>query len=139
MKRLLVLVAILSLLLPITGAVASSPRPGDWASLNELYTFLQENNNPEDMVIMADRFGVVSFTGACESLAIGLRDRAEAEGYRLNLMLMDKATYQKHLGIYGPVVNESHMVCLAYVAQEHAYYIIEPASNSVWMAAQSRY
>ena len=103
----------------------------DFTSLEELQTFLAQDDTDTSLILVADSSGKINFNGSCEDYAFQLRDRAADIGKRLEAELLTRSEYVKYYGDTGGLsVNDMHMVNKAVIGND--VFLIEPQDDKVW-------
>ncbi len=96
----------------------------DFSSMEEVYRWVDQDAE-HGVEATADKDGRIDFTKACETLAIHMQERAEGDGYRLNIEIIDFKT------------DKPHALCMAHIPDWWVF--IEPSTHQAWKAIPSRY
>lgn len=104
----------------------------DFESIEELETWLEDDDTDSHIILIADEEGYVSFEGVCEDYAIQLMDRAIADGFKMSFYVMDRQEYYQHFKKWTPK-GRLHAVNLVIIGNE--IYLIEPQSDEYWLKA----
>ena len=91
----------------------------DWDSIEELVTFLEQDDTDQRIVLKAGDDGIIKFNGQCEDYALQLRNRAMAQGKYLSIIVIE---------VEG---NRYHALCMARIGNEFWY--IEPQTDECWL------
>lgn len=105
----------------------------DWNSLDELKTFLKEDDTDSHSYFIANEDGEVLLDGRCRVKAEQLRNNAEVIGKRLeteSLTRLEYIVYYDKKWEYGRW--DRHDICKARIG--NLVYFVEPQNDKVWLA-----
>ena len=129
MKKVFVVLMVLGILILLTtGSYGFAIETEDWESVEELRTFLVEDDTDSRIHIKLGESGVVFLNSVCEYRAMQLRNRAEKIGKNIEVLPISPDEYEKW---YGEEVEHYHMIGGAIVGNE--YWYIEPSTDEIWI------
>lgn len=117
----------------VTREVTVLEKLTDFSCIEELEAFLKEDDTNERLFLRADNTGVAKLTGVCEERAFQLRDRAIAEGKRLETEILSYVECVRYSYDMSNVDgNDGHYINKAVIG--NGVYYIEPSTDRIWLA-----
>lgn len=99
-------------------------------SLEELKSFLEEDNTDNTIILIFNADGVVNFDGQCEDFAMQLQTRALEQGFILSTEI-DKYKNLPFFTLSQSHPEADHMFNAAVIPSENAVYWIEPTTDEI--------
>ncbi len=104
----------------------------DWKNVDELKTFLENDDSDKVIVLKANSDGVILLNNQCEDIALRLIDRAQVAGRRLFFVPLHREEYAKW---YDTTIEEGHYHAVAgAIVGDNDFYYIEPTTDKYWLA-----
>jgi len=130
MKKILLILVVMVALIS-SPVVADYEKLHDWNSVEELKTFLEQDDTDRHINLIAGADGIIRFDGQCEDRAFQLRDRAEAIGKRLETEILDRNEYYKWYRVWIPT-NTYHVINKGVIGDNEWWYV-EPSTDKIWL------
>ncbi len=111
----------------------------DWNNVEELKTFLAQDNTDSSIFVKFYFGREIKLGGFCEDFAVQLQNRAYEIGKRLDTEILAYDEYNKYYGV-GKInpgvgtlgINDGHAINKAIVGNE--VWFIEPQTDKIWLA-----
>ena len=120
----------------VSGSVTADVGLSDWESVEELKTFLEEDNTDSKVYLVPKKVGNawvfdLTMNYDCEDRAFHLRDVAESKGKRLSVELLYHTEYFRW---YGRVSKyRYHAINKAFIGNEVRF--VDPETDRIWKVA----
>jgi hypothetical protein len=132
--RIIIIVCIISLSLL---SIYNKTQGNDKDELQTLKEFLAKDNTDRSILLKADTKGDIKFDGFCEEKAFQLRDRAVAQGIKMETEILSRSEcfrWQYYIkgNVYSLQAYDGHYICKTVIGND--IWFIEPQNDKIWIA-----